>query len=57
MLTGAVRLLVTQYFELARELSPVRAGLCIVPAAVTMTASALFVPRLARSIHPSHLTR
>jgi MFS transporter, DHA2 family, multidrug resistance protein len=55
MLTGAVMLLVTQYFELARGLSPVRAGLCMVPAAVTMTASSLLAPRLARSIRSSYV--
>ena len=53
MLTGAIMLLVTQYFELARGLSPVRAGLCLVPAAVTMTASSLLSPRLARRIRPA----
>jgi DHA2 family multidrug resistance protein-like MFS transporter len=55
MLTGATMLLVTQYFELARGLSPVRAGLCMVPAAVTMTASSLVSPRLARHIRPAYV--
>lgn len=55
MLTGAVMLLVTQYLELARGLSPVRAGLCLVPAAVTMTASSLTSPRLARRVHPAYV--
>jgi DHA2 family multidrug resistance protein-like MFS transporter len=55
MLTGATMLLVTQYFQLARGLSPVRAGLCMVPAAVTMAASALAAPPLARRIRPAHV--
>jgi len=55
ILTGAVMLLVTQYFELARGLSPVRAGLCLVPAAATMTASSLLAPRLASRIRPAYV--
>lgn len=55
MLTGAVMLLVTQYFHLVRGLSPVRAGLCMVPAAVLMTASSLLAPRLARRIRPAYI--
>jgi MFS transporter, DHA2 family, multidrug resistance protein len=55
MLTGAVMLLVTQYFELARGLSPVRASLCLVPAAAAMTASSLLAPRLASRIRPSYV--
>jgi DHA2 family multidrug resistance protein-like MFS transporter len=55
MLTGAVMLLVTQYFELDQGLSPVRAGLCMVSAAVTMTASSLLAPRLARRIRPAYV--
>jgi DHA2 family multidrug resistance protein-like MFS transporter len=55
MLTGAIMLLVTQYFELARNLPPVRAGLCLVPAAVTMTASSLIAPRLARHLRPAYV--
>ena len=55
MLTGATMLLVTQYFELVGGLSPVRAGLCMVPAAVTMAASALVSPPLARRIRPGYV--
>ena len=55
MLTGATMLLVTQYFQLAGRLSPVRAGLCLVPAAVTMAASALGAPPLARRIRPAYV--
>jgi DHA2 family multidrug resistance protein-like MFS transporter len=55
MLTGAVMLLVTQYFELVRDLSPVRAGLCMVPAAVLMTTSSLLAPRLARWIRSAYV--
>ena len=55
MLTGAIMLLVTQYFELAWGLSPVRAGLCMVPAAVTMAVSALSSPRLAQRVRPAYV--
>jgi DHA2 family multidrug resistance protein-like MFS transporter len=55
MLTGAIMLLVTQYLELASGLSPVRAGLCLLPAAVTMTTSALLSPKLARHIRPAYV--
>jgi DHA2 family multidrug resistance protein-like MFS transporter len=55
MLSGAVMLLVTQYFQLVDQLSPVRAGLCMLPAAVSMTASSLSAPRLARLIRPAYL--
>jgi DHA2 family multidrug resistance protein-like MFS transporter len=55
MLTGATMLFVTQYFELARGLSPVRAGLCMVPAAITMAASALGASPLARRIRPAYV--
>jgi len=55
MLTGAMMLFVTQYFQLAVGLSPVRAGLCMVPAAAAMTASSLVSPRLARGIRPAYV--
>jgi DHA2 family multidrug resistance protein-like MFS transporter len=55
MLTGAVMLLVTQYFQLVDQLSPVRAGLCMLPAAASMTASSLSAPRLARFTRPAYL--
>jgi len=55
MLTGAVMLLVTQYFELVRGLSPVRAGLCMLPAAVTMTVSSLIAPRLTLRVRPAYV--
>jgi MFS transporter, DHA2 family, multidrug resistance protein len=55
MLTGATMLFVTQYFEVARGVSPVRAGLCMVPAAVTMAGSALGAAPLARRIRPAYV--
>ena len=55
MLTGAVMLLVTQYFELVRGVSPVRSGLCMLPAAVTMTVSSLIAPRLALRVRPAYV--
>jgi MFS transporter, DHA2 family, multidrug resistance protein len=50
-----VMLLVTQYFQLVDQLSPVRAGLCMLPAAASMTASSLSAPRLARLARPAYL--
>jgi DHA2 family multidrug resistance protein-like MFS transporter len=55
MLTGAMMLFITQYFQLVAGLSPVRAGLCMVPAAVAMTASSLASPRLARLTRPAYV--
>jgi MFS transporter, DHA2 family, multidrug resistance protein len=55
MLTGAVMLLVTQYFQLVEQLSPVRAGLCMLPAAASMTVSSLSAPRMARLARPAYL--
>ena len=55
MLTGAVMLLVTQYFELVRGVSPVRSGLCMLPAAVTMTVSSLIAPRLTLRVRPAYV--
>ena len=55
MLIGAVMLLVTQYLQLVDQLSPVRAGLCMLPAAASMTVSSLSAPRLARLIRPAFL--
>jgi MFS transporter, DHA2 family, multidrug resistance protein len=55
MLTGAVMLLVTQYFQLVDQLSPVAAGVRLLPAAVSMAVSSLAAPRLARVIRPAYL--
>jgi DHA2 family multidrug resistance protein-like MFS transporter len=55
MLTGAVMLLVTQYFQLVDQLSPVRAGLCMLPAAASMTVSSLSAPRMAWLARPAYL--
>jgi MFS transporter, DHA2 family, multidrug resistance protein len=55
MLTGAVMLLVTQYFQLVDQLTPVAAGACMLPAAVSMAVSSLAAPRLARFTRPAYL--
>jgi MFS transporter, DHA2 family, multidrug resistance protein len=55
MLTGVMMLFVIQYLQLAEGLSPVRSGLCLVPAAVAMTVSSLLSPWVARSIRPAYV--
>jgi DHA2 family multidrug resistance protein-like MFS transporter len=54
-LTGACMLFVTQYVQLVRGLSPVPAGLCMVPAAAAMVASSLLAPVLARRVRPAYV--
>lgn len=55
MLTGAIMLFVTQYFQLVAGLSPVRAGLCVLPAAAAMSASSLLSPLIARRVRPAYV--
>jgi DHA2 family multidrug resistance protein-like MFS transporter len=55
MLTGAAMLLVTQYFQLVDQLSPVAAGVRLLPAAVSMAVSSLAAPRLARIVRPAYV--
>jgi DHA2 family multidrug resistance protein-like MFS transporter len=55
MLTGVVMLFATQYFQLVAGLSPVLAGLCMLPAALAMSASSLLSPLIARRIRPAYV--
>jgi MFS transporter, DHA2 family, multidrug resistance protein len=55
MLMGAIMLFITQYFQLVAGLSPLRAGLCMLPAVAMSMVSALASPLLARRIRPAYL--
>ena len=55
MLSGGVMVFVAQYFQLVDGLSPLEAGLALVPGMVTSTISFQVAPLLARRIRPSRL--
>ena len=52
---GGVYLLFTQYLQLVLGLSPIRAGLAILPAALVLVAVATTAPRLARRHRPGYV--
>ncbi len=52
---GGVYLLFTQYLQLVQGLSPIRAGLAILPAALVLVAVATTAPRLARRHRPGYV--
>lgn len=53
--TGAFMLLIAQYLQLVREMSPFAAGLAMVPAIATGVIGMLIAPWLARRIRPATL--
>lgn len=53
--TGAFMLLIAQYLQLVREMSPFEAGLAMVPAIATGVIGMLIAPWLARRIRPAIL--
>ncbi len=55
MLTGAVMLYLTEHLQLVEGLSPLRAGLCMLPAAAASAVSFLVSPLLARRHRPARL--
>jgi DHA2 family multidrug resistance protein-like MFS transporter len=55
MLMGAMMLFITQHFQLVQGLSPLRAGLWMMPAVVASGVSFLVGPLLARRIAPARL--
>jgi DHA2 family multidrug resistance protein-like MFS transporter len=55
VLSGAVMMLATQYFQLVDGLSPLLAGLALLPGMVASTISVLVAPVLARRVRPAHL--
>jgi DHA2 family multidrug resistance protein-like MFS transporter len=55
LLGGAIMVFITQYFQLVRGLSPLRAGLWMLPTVAAMTVSCQAAPLLARRIRPAVL--
>ncbi|TWD74799.1 DHA2 family multidrug resistance protein-like MFS transporter [Kribbella amoyensis] len=56
MTSGGVMVFVAQYFQLVQGLSPLQAGLALVPGMLTSTVSFQIAPVLARRIRPGRLT-
>jgi DHA2 family multidrug resistance protein-like MFS transporter len=52
---GGIYLLITQYLQLVAELSPLRAGLLVVPAAAGEMAIAVATPLIARRVRPAYV--
>jgi DHA2 family multidrug resistance protein-like MFS transporter len=55
VLSGAVMMLATRYFQLVDRLSPLQAGLALLPGMLASTISVLVAPVLARRVRPAHL--
>lgn len=55
MLSGGVMVFVAQYFQLVQAMTPLAAGLALVPGMLTTTVAFQVAPRLARRIRPSVL--
>jgi DHA2 family multidrug resistance protein-like MFS transporter len=55
MLMGAIMVFITQYLQLVQGLSPLRAGLWMLPAAAAATTSFLLAPLAARRVRPALL--
>ncbi len=54
MLGGAIMMFITQYLQLVRGLSPLGAGVWMLPGVATSIVSALAAPHLARRIRPAY---
>ncbi|HEY0451330.1 MFS transporter [Actinophytocola sp.] len=52
---GGVYLMFTQYLQLVADLSPLRAGFAILPAAVLLVGVSMFSPILARRVRPGNV--
>lgn len=52
---GTTMLFITQYFQLVDGLSPLRAGLGLLPGMVTSTVSVMIAPIIARRVRPAYL--
>ncbi|GAA2826020.1 MFS transporter [Kribbella solani] len=55
MLSGGVMVFVAQYFQLVKGMTPLEAGLALVPGMITSTISFQLAPRLAQYIRPGVL--
>jgi DHA2 family multidrug resistance protein-like MFS transporter len=52
---GGVYLAVTQYLQLVADMSPMRTGLTILPAALVLVGVSIYVPILARRVRPGYI--
>ncbi|MDA3647011.1 MFS transporter [Saccharopolyspora indica] len=55
MLMAGVGLVVTQYLQLVLQLSPVQAGLWLVPPSLAMIVASNIAPRIARRVRPAYV--
>jgi len=55
MLSGGVMVFVAQYFQLVQGMTPLRAGIALVPGMITSTVAFQVTPRLARRVRPGVL--
>ena len=55
MLMGAIMMFIAEYFQLVRGLSPLQAGLCMLPGVGGSMVSFLVSPHLARRVRPAYL--
>jgi len=55
MLSGGVMVFVAQYFQLVQGMTPLAAGIALVPGMITSTVAFQLAPRLARRIRPGVL--
>jgi DHA2 family multidrug resistance protein-like MFS transporter len=55
MLSGGVMVFVAQYFQLVQGMTPLTAGMALVPGMVTSTVAFQLAPRLARRVRPGVL--
>ncbi|MGP4029947.1 MFS transporter [Actinomadura sp. 3N407] len=54
-MVGGVYLFITQYLQLVQGLSPLQAGLWLLPAAAALIISSLVAPIIARRVRPAHV--
>jgi DHA2 family multidrug resistance protein-like MFS transporter len=52
---GGIYLFVTQYLQMVEGLSPIGAGLWLLPPATALVLSSMFAPAIARRVRPSHV--
>ncbi|TDB81305.1 MFS transporter [Actinomadura sp. KC216] len=54
-MVGGAYLFITQYLQLVQDLSPLRAGLWLLPAAVALIIASLAAPIIARRVRPAYV--
>jgi DHA2 family multidrug resistance protein-like MFS transporter len=55
MLMGAIMVFIAQYFQLVQGLSPLRAGMCMLPGMFASLVSFLLAPHVTRWVRPAYL--